>query len=49
MYKGKPLTKTAQIKLAGNSVCVDVAAILVAANMRGGGESSWQLPRGAAA
>jgi DNA (cytosine-5)-methyltransferase 1 len=29
---GKPLTKTAQIKLAGNSVCPDVAEALVAAN-----------------
>lgn len=29
---GKPLTKTAQIRMCGNSVCPPVAAALVAAN-----------------
>lgn len=33
-YQGRPLTKTAQIKLAGNSVCPQVAAAVVAANTR---------------
>jgi site-specific DNA-cytosine methylase len=33
IVSGKPLTKTAQIRLAGNSVCPDVAAALVRANM----------------
>jgi DNA (cytosine-5)-methyltransferase 1 len=33
-FNGKPLTKTAQIALAGNSVCVDVAEAIVAANTR---------------
>jgi DNA (cytosine-5)-methyltransferase 1 len=33
---GKPLTKTAQIELAGNSVCPDVMAALVGANHGGG-------------
>lgn len=33
-YQGKPLTKTAQIRLAGNSVCPPVARALVAANTR---------------
>jgi DNA (cytosine-5)-methyltransferase 1 len=33
-YQGKPLTKTAQTKLAGNSVCPQVAAALVRANAR---------------
>ncbi len=36
-FEGKPLTKTAQIALAGNSVCRQVAAALVAANTRGAG------------
>ena len=31
-FNGKPMTKTAQIKLAGNSVCPQVASALVAAN-----------------
>ena len=31
-FRGKPLTKTAQIELAGNSVCPDVARELVEAN-----------------
>lgn len=33
-FNGKPLTKTAKIRLAGNSVCPPVAAALVAANTR---------------
>lgn len=33
-YNGKPLTKTAQTALAGNSVCVQVARALVAANVQ---------------
>lgn len=31
-FNGKPLTKTAQIRMCGNSVCPDVAEALVAAN-----------------
>lgn len=34
-FNGKPLSKELQIKFAGNSVCPDVAAALVAANVRG--------------
>ncbi len=34
-FNGKPLTKTAQTALAGNSVCPDVAEALVAVNIRG--------------
>jgi DNA (cytosine-5)-methyltransferase 1 len=34
VFNGKPLTKTGQIALAGNSVCPPVAAALVAANTR---------------
>lgn len=34
-FNGKPMTKTAQTELAGNSVCPQVAAALVAANMGG--------------
>jgi len=33
-FNGKPLTKTAQIRLAGNSVCPQVAEAIVAANVR---------------
>jgi DNA (cytosine-5)-methyltransferase 1 len=33
-FNGKPLTKTDQTELAGNSVCPQVAAALVAANVR---------------
>lgn len=33
-YNGKPLSKTAQIALAGNSVCPPVAAAIVGANAR---------------
>jgi DNA (cytosine-5)-methyltransferase 1 len=33
LYEGKPLTKTAQIRCAGNSVCPPVAAALVSANV----------------
>jgi DNA (cytosine-5)-methyltransferase 1 len=32
-FDGRPLTKTAQIRMAGNSVCPDVAQALVAANV----------------
>jgi DNA (cytosine-5)-methyltransferase 1 len=32
-HNGKPLTKTAQIELAGNSVCPPVAAAIVRANV----------------
>ena len=32
-YKGKPLTKTAQIRMCGNSVCPPVARALVEANV----------------
>lgn len=32
IYNGKPLSKTAQIRCVGNSVCPDVARALVAAN-----------------
>jgi len=32
MHNGKPLTKTAQVRMIGNSVCPDVAAALIAAN-----------------
>jgi len=34
-FNGKPLTKTAQIALAGNSVCPQVAEAVVAANVLG--------------
>jgi DNA (cytosine-5)-methyltransferase 1 len=33
-FRGKPLTKTAQIKMAGNSVCPPVAEAIVGANVR---------------
>lgn len=33
-FNGKPLTKEAQIRMCGNSVCPDVAEALVAANVR---------------
>lgn len=33
-FNGKPLTKEAQIRMCGNSVCPDVARALVAANVR---------------
>jgi DNA (cytosine-5)-methyltransferase 1 len=32
LHNGKPLSKTAQVRMIGNSVCPDVAAALVAAN-----------------
>ncbi len=35
LVDGRPLTKTAQIRMAGNSVCPPVAAALVAANVCG--------------
>jgi site-specific DNA-cytosine methylase len=34
-YNGKPITKTAQTRLAGNSVVPQLAEALVAANARG--------------
>lgn len=34
LLNGKPLSKTAQTKLVGNSVCPPVATALVAANTR---------------
>ena len=37
-FNGKPLTKTAQIALAGNSVCPQVAEAVVAANVLGNQE-----------
>ena len=33
LYKGKPLTKTAQIRMCGNSVCPNAAEALVRANI----------------
>jgi DNA (cytosine-5)-methyltransferase 1 len=36
---GKPLTKTAQIRMAGNSVCPPVARAIVAANVTGAEEA----------
>lgn len=33
-YGGKPLTKTAQVRMCGNSVCPPMAAAIVAANYR---------------
>lgn len=33
-YKGKPLTKTAQVRMCGNSVCPPIAAAIVAANFK---------------
>lgn len=33
IFRGKPLTKTAQVKACGNSVCPPMAAALVAANL----------------
>lgn len=35
LWKGKPLTKTAQVRMVGNSVCPPVAAALVRANVAG--------------
>jgi DNA (cytosine-5)-methyltransferase 1 len=34
-FNGKPLTKTAQVRMCGNSVCPPVAAAIVAANVYG--------------
>jgi DNA (cytosine-5)-methyltransferase 1 len=36
-FRGKPLSKTAQVRMCGNSVCPDVAAAIVAANVRRAG------------
>ena len=33
IFKGKPLTKTAQIRMCGNSVCPQVAEAIIAANI----------------
>jgi DNA (cytosine-5)-methyltransferase 1 len=38
-FNGKPMTKTAQIALAGNSVCCQVAEALVRANIGGAAEA----------
>ena len=35
LWEGKPLTKTAQVRMVGNSVCPQVAAALVRANVAG--------------
>ena len=35
LWEGKPLTKTAQVRMVGNSVCPPVAAALVRANVAG--------------
>ncbi len=32
VVNGKPLSKSAQVRMIGNSVCPDVAAALIAAN-----------------
>jgi DNA (cytosine-5)-methyltransferase 1 len=32
-YNGKPLTKTAQVRMVGNSVCPQVAAAIITANI----------------
>jgi DNA (cytosine-5)-methyltransferase 1 len=32
-FNGKPLTKTAQVRMCGNSVCPPLAAAIVAANV----------------
>lgn len=34
-FKGKPMTKTAQVRMCGNSVCPPVAAAIVRANLSG--------------
>lgn len=34
-YNGKPLTKTAQVRMCGNSVCPPLAAAIVSANLLG--------------
>jgi DNA polymerase III sliding clamp (beta) subunit (PCNA family) len=33
-FRGKPLSKTAQVRMCGNSVCPDVAAAIISANVR---------------
>jgi DNA (cytosine-5)-methyltransferase 1 len=47
MLNGKPLTKTAQIRMCGNSVCPDVAEALVRANVARAGVVAAE-PAGAA-
>jgi len=34
-FRGKPLSKTAQVRMCGNSVCPDVAAAIIRANVPG--------------
>lgn len=34
LFRGKPLSKTAQIRMCGNSVCPQVAEAIVTANVR---------------
>ncbi len=34
-YNGKPLTKTAQVRMCGNSVCPPLAAAIIRANLMG--------------
>jgi DNA (cytosine-5)-methyltransferase 1 len=46
-FNGKPLTKTAQYRMVGNSVCPDLAEILVKANVAA--ESAASAASGAAA
>jgi len=41
-YRGKPLTKTAQVRMVGNSVCPPLAAAIVAANILGR-EFEWKV------
>lgn len=33
-FRGKPMSKTAQVRMCGNSVCPDVAAAILSANLR---------------
>ena len=32
-FRGKPMSKTAQVRMCGNSVCPDVAAAIIKANV----------------
>lgn len=47
-FRGKPLTKTAQVRMCGNSVAPPVAAAIVAANLGAGGERMGDATRAAA-
>ena len=38
LYNGKPLSKSAQVRMCGNSVCPQVAAALVKANWKIGND-----------